>query len=99
MLVVGTVAAMILTQKAREEGPVAYSIPLKTKPGRYRACFRMTRDDTVDVAIVDAGGDVWSKILADDQPLRGDRDRALLRLGRARRQRRVPARWPLSPQR
>ncbi len=71
VLVAGTVTAMLLTQKAREEGPVAYSITLKTKPGRYRPCFRMTRDDTVDVAIVDAGGRVI-KMLADDQPLRGD---------------------------
>lgn len=71
MLVAGTVTAMILTQRAREEGPVAYSITLKTKPGRYRPCFRMTKDDIVDVAIVDMDGRVV-KMLVADQPLEGD---------------------------
>jgi flagellar hook capping protein FlgD len=70
-LVAGTVAAMIVTQRARDEGPVAFNIAMKTKPGRYRPCFRLTRDDTVDVAIVDAEDRVV-KMLAQDQPLKGD---------------------------
>jgi flagellar hook assembly protein FlgD len=44
---------------------------LKTKPGRYRPCFRLTETDTLDVAIVDAEGRVVV-MLADDQPLEGD---------------------------
>ena len=71
MLVAGTVVAMVLTQKARERGPVAFNVKLKTKPGRYRPCFRLTESDTVDVAIVDANGRVVV-MLADDQPLEGD---------------------------
>jgi hypothetical protein len=74
VLVAGTVAAMIVTQDARDEGPVAFNIKLKTKPGRFRPCFRLTRDDTLDVAIVDADGRVV-KMLVDDQRLEGD-DRA-----------------------
>jgi len=51
---VATVAAMTLTQRLRQEGPIARDIKLKTKPGpRYRICFRTPRDDTVEVAIVD----------------------------------------------
>jgi hypothetical protein len=71
VLVAGTVTAMVLTQKAREEGPVAFNIKLKTKPGRYRPCFRLTKEDTLDVAIVDSGGRVV-KTLADDARLEGD---------------------------
>ena len=59
VLVAGTVVAMVLTQKARERGPVAFNVKLKTKPGRYRPCFRLTETDTVDVAIVDATGRWW----------------------------------------
>ncbi len=71
ILVAGSVTAMVLTQRARDEGPVAYNITLKTKPGRYRPCFRLTKDDTLDVAIVDADGRVV-KMLADGQRLEGD---------------------------
>jgi hypothetical protein len=71
VLVAGTVTAMIATQKARDEGPVAFNIKLKTKPGRYRPCFRLTKDDTLDVAIVDADGRV-GKMLADGERLEGD---------------------------
>jgi hypothetical protein len=71
VLVAGSVAALILTQRARDQGPVAYNVTLKTKPGRYRPCFRLTKSDTLDVAIVDANGRVV-KMLADDQRLEGD---------------------------
>jgi hypothetical protein len=55
---VGTVAAMVVTQEARKDGPVASDIRLKTKPDdRYRVCFRLTREDTVDVDLVDADGE------------------------------------------
>jgi hypothetical protein len=71
VLVAGTVAAMVLTQEARDRGPVAFNVKLKTKPGRYRPCFRLTEADTLDVAIVDPDGRVVV-MLADDQPLEGD---------------------------
>jgi hypothetical protein len=71
VLVAGTVAAMVLTQEARDRGPVAFNVKLKTKPGRYRPCFRLTEADTLDVAIVDGDGRVVV-MLADDQPLEGD---------------------------
>lgn len=71
LLVAGSVAAMIVTQRARDEGPVAYNVALKTKPGRFRPCFRLTKDDTVDVAIVDASGRVI-KMLAEGARLKGD---------------------------
>ena len=71
MLVAGTVAAMIITQKARDRGPVAFNVKLKEKPGRYRPCFRLTEDDTLDVAIVDREGQVMV-MLASDEALEGD---------------------------
>jgi hypothetical protein len=56
-LVAGTVAAMVVTQEVRKDGPVASDIRLKTKgEDRYRVCFRLTREDTVDVDLVDADG-------------------------------------------
>jgi hypothetical protein len=57
-LVTGTVAAMVATQSSRSDGPVASNIRMKTKPGRFRVCFFLTRRDTVDVDLVDADGDV-----------------------------------------
>jgi flagellar hook assembly protein FlgD len=57
-LVLGTVAAMVVTQRLRKEGPIATDIRLKTKPDEYRVCFRMPRDDTVDVAMVGSSGQV-----------------------------------------
>jgi hypothetical protein len=71
VLVAGTVAAMVITQKARDRGAVAFNIKLKTKPDRYRPCFRLSEGDVLDVAIVDATGRVVV-MLADDQPLEGD---------------------------
>jgi FlgD Ig-like domain len=72
-LVVGTVAAMIVTQEVRRDGAVASNIRLKTKPeGRYRICFRLTQDDTVAVDVVDSDGDPVRRLertrLAADDP-------------------------------
>jgi flagellar hook assembly protein FlgD len=54
-LMAATAGAMVLTQHLRDEGPVASSIHWKTRPGpRYRVCFRLTKDDQVRVAVVDA---------------------------------------------
>jgi hypothetical protein len=66
LLLAGTAAAMVLTQHLRHDGPVASSIHWKTRPGpRYRVCFRLTRDDTVN-----SGGNVV-RVLATDEPLSG----------------------------
>jgi hypothetical protein len=62
---------MVITQGLRRDGPIASDIRLKVKEGRYRPCFRLTRDDTVDAAIVDANGTVI-RTLAEDQRLEGD---------------------------
>ncbi|HSD24730.1 MAG TPA: FlgD immunoglobulin-like domain containing protein [Solirubrobacterales bacterium] len=71
LLLAGTAAAMVLTQHLRHDGPVASSIHWKTRPGpRYRVCFRLTRDDTVKVAVVDSA-DHLVRVLASDQPLTG----------------------------
>ena len=71
LLLAGTAAAMVLTQHLRHDGPVASSIHWKTRPGpRYRVCFRLTRDDTVTVAVVDSGTHVV-RVLAPAQPLDG----------------------------
>jgi len=71
LLLAGTAAAMVLTQHLRHDGPVASSIHWKTRPGpRYRVCFRLTRDDTVNVAVVDSGDNVV-RVLATDEPLSG----------------------------
>jgi FlgD Ig-like domain len=71
VLLAGTAAAMVVTQHLRDEGPVASAIHLKTRPGnRYRACFRLTRDDTVEVAMVNASGTVV-RVLAPPAPLQG----------------------------
>jgi flagellar hook assembly protein FlgD len=49
---------MVVTQEVREDGPVASDIRLKTKSDdRYRVCFRLTKEDTVDVDLVDAEGE------------------------------------------
>ncbi len=54
LLLVGTAAAIVVTQHLRDQGPVASSIHWKTRPGpRYRVCFRLTRDDKVAVSVVD----------------------------------------------
>jgi flagellar hook capping protein FlgD len=71
LLLVATATAMVVTQHLRDEGPVASSIRLKTRPeSRYRACFRLTRDDSVQVAIVDYS-DRLVRILSPARPLEG----------------------------
>ena len=58
VFLVGMVAAMVLTQRLRSEGPIASQIAFKADEGpRYRVCFQTPRDDTFEVAIVDASGD------------------------------------------
>ena len=55
LLLAATAGAIVLTQHLRDEGAVASSIRWKTRPGpRYRVCFRLTRDDTVRVSVVDS---------------------------------------------
>jgi hypothetical protein len=70
-LVAGTATAMVVTQSLRSDGPIATNIRLKVKPDRYRPCFRLTKDDVVDVAIVDSQGRVI-RDLAHDEPLQGE---------------------------
>ena len=54
LLLVGTAAAIVITQHLRDQGPVVSSIHWKRRPGpRYRACFLLTRDDRVEVSVVD----------------------------------------------
>ena len=57
LLLAATAGAIVLTQHLRDEGSVASSIHWKSRPGpRYRVCFRLTRDDTVRVSVVDLSG-------------------------------------------
>lgn len=71
LLLAGTAGAMVLTQHLRHDGPVASSIHWKTRPGpRYRVCFRLTRDDTVQVAVVDPADHVV-RVLASADSLEG----------------------------
>jgi FlgD Ig-like domain len=69
-LLAGSAAAIVITQHLRDEGPVASSIRWKKRPGpRYRVCFRLTRADTVEVAVVDPSDHVVRTLA--DEPLRG----------------------------
>jgi hypothetical protein len=53
-LAVATVATMVATQRLRQDGTVVSDIKMKVpEPGRYRICFQLPRDDTVEAAIVD----------------------------------------------
>ncbi len=62
---------MVVTQHLRHDGPVVSNIFLKKRPhGAYRACFTLTRADTVQVEIVDASGDPV-RVLLPAQSLRG----------------------------
>jgi FlgD Ig-like domain len=71
VLLVATAAAIVFTQHLRDEGPVVSNIFFKRPaPGRYRACFSLTRSDTVKVELVDASEQVV-RVLAPDQPLNG----------------------------
>ena len=71
-LLVGTAAAIIITQHLRDEGPVVSAIHWKTRPGpRYRACFLLTRDDRVKVSVVDFS-DNQIRVLSDSELEGGD---------------------------
>jgi flagellar hook capping protein FlgD len=70
-LVAGTGIAIVVTQSLRDEGPVATSIHWKKRPGpRYRACFRLTRTDRVEVSVVDSGDQV-ARVLTPGEELAG----------------------------
>jgi len=77
LLLAATAGAMVLTQHLRHEGPVVSNIFFKVKrpAGHYRACFVLTRDDTVQIEMVDASGRVV-RVLAPAQPLQGGDDKA-----------------------
>jgi hypothetical protein len=71
VLLAATAAAIVVTQHIRDEGPVVSSTRLKARHGSgYRACFQLTRDDTVQVAIVDASDRVV-RVLAPAAELSG----------------------------
>lgn len=71
ILLAATAAAIVVTQHLRDEGPVVSSTRLKIRQGGgYRACFQITRNDTVQVAIVDASDNVV-RVLAQAAPLTG----------------------------
>ena len=70
LLLAATAGAIVYTQYLRDEGPVASSIHWKTRPGpRYRVCFRLARDDSVRVSVVDLSGRAV-RVLS-DAPLKG----------------------------
>lgn len=70
-LFAATGIAVVVTQHIRDEGPVATSIHWKTRPGpRYRACFRLTRSDLVEVSVVDSAGRV-ARVLTPGEQLKG----------------------------
>jgi FlgD Ig-like domain len=71
VLLAATAAAIVVTQHIRDEGPVVTSTLIKHRHGGgYRACFQLTRDDTVQVAIVDASDQVV-RVLAPAAQLSG----------------------------
>jgi hypothetical protein len=71
-LLVATAAAIVVTQHLRDQGPVVSSIHWKTRPGpRYRACFLLTKDDRVQIAVVDFS-DREIRVLADEELQGGD---------------------------
>jgi hypothetical protein len=74
-LLAATAAAIVVTQHLRDEGPVVTNIFFKRPVGRYRACFTLTRDDNVQVELVDASGHSV-RILAPAQPLNGGDEKA-----------------------
>jgi FlgD Ig-like domain len=72
LLLAGTAAAIVVTQRLRDQGPVASSIHWKTRPGpRYRVCFRLTRDDNAQVSVVDYS-DRPIRVLASQELTGGD---------------------------
>jgi flagellar hook assembly protein FlgD len=71
ILLAATAGAIVETQNLRDDGPVVSSVRLKTRrDGGYRACFRLTRDDTVQVSIVNASDQVV-RVLVQSAPLTG----------------------------
>jgi flagellar hook assembly protein FlgD len=76
-LVVGTVAALSVNQKLRRDGTVARSIKFERLPSedgakrRVRVSFRLAETDEVEVAVVDADGEVV-RVLATARRLEGD---------------------------
>jgi hypothetical protein len=71
ILLVATGAAIVKTQDLRDQGPVVSSTKLKTRrDGGYRVCFRLTRDDIVAVAVVNAA-DQEVRVLARAAQLSG----------------------------
>jgi FlgD Ig-like domain len=77
LLLAATAGAMVLTQHLRDEGPVVSNIFFKVKrpAGHSRACFTLTKHDTVQVEMVDASGHVV-RVLAPAQPLKGGDEKA-----------------------
>jgi len=71
ILLAATAAAIVETQHLRDQGPVVSSTKLKTRrAGGYRICFRLTRDDVVQVAVVNAA-DQQVRVIASEVPLTG----------------------------
>jgi hypothetical protein len=71
ILLTATAAAIVETQHLRDQGPVVSSTKLKTRrDGGYRVCFRLTRVDTVQVAVVNAA-DQEVRVLASSATLTG----------------------------
>jgi hypothetical protein len=71
ILLAATAAAIVVTQHLRDEGPVVSSTRIKKgHGGDYRVCFQMTRDDTVQVSVVDSADQVV-QVLAQAAPLTG----------------------------
>jgi hypothetical protein len=76
LLLAATAGAIVFTQHLRKEGPVVSNIFFKRPVGRSpRACFSLTRDDTVQVELVNASDQVV-RVLARAQPLKGGTDKA-----------------------
>jgi FlgD Ig-like domain len=71
LLLAATAAAIVVTQHVRDEGPVVTSTRIKKGGhGGYRVCFQQTRDDTVQVAVVDESDHVV-RVLAQAARLTG----------------------------
>ncbi len=71
LLLAATAAAIVVTQHVRDEGPVVSQTRIKKhRGGGYRVCFQQTRDDTVQVAVIDHSDQVV-RILAQAAVLTG----------------------------
>jgi hypothetical protein len=77
LLLAASAGAMVLTQHLRDEGPVVSNIffKLKRPVGQYKACFTLTREDTVQVEMVDSAGHVV-RVLAPAQQLKGGNEKS-----------------------